>query len=57
MIFISYIYIYIFLQSNFINNRHVIEDNRYEAIDNQTMQMLKELKDVLDTSSVCEKYI
>ncbi|KAG6797415.1 E3 ubiquitin-protein ligase FANCL [Apis mellifera caucasica] len=39
------------LISNFINNKHVIEDNRYEAIDNQTMQMLKELKDVLDTSS------
>ncbi|XP_031775507.1 E3 ubiquitin-protein ligase FANCL isoform X2 [Apis florea] len=39
------------LISNFINNRYIIEDNRYEAIDNQAMEILKEIKDVLDTSS------
>ncbi|CAK9831559.1 E3 ubiquitin-protein ligase FANCL [Anthophora retusa] len=36
------------LISSFINSAHIIEDSRYEVTDNNAMEILQELKDVLD---------
>ncbi|CAK9798168.1 E3 ubiquitin-protein ligase FANCL [Anthophora plagiata] len=36
------------LISSFINSAHIIEDSRYEVTDNNAMEILQELKDVLE---------
>ena len=45
------------LISSFINSSHVIENYEYDAVDDQVVEILAELRNLLQIPSVREKFI